>query len=236
MLASSLPNWSLSGFSLSTSLRDALAQARQAVQQTLLRPMELRIDVTDRPDAEVQAELDGLYERLYAAGDRLNGLEAQPLPQPHLQTRIRHVDGETFVYVEDVAQQRLAGYTLFKRLVELNRRADRHLRAPHSRFDTDYQRRGICTALYSQQLDAGQCLISGARQSAGAHALWRALARRYPMHGVSLRDKQLYYLGPGLPKDRLDDLDTRLLLLGKGWSLPALMQATGMREEAAEEI
>src|SRR5690606_10460281 len=150
----------------------------------------------------------------------LHGLDAQRLPQPGLQARIRHVDGETFVYLEDLANQRLAGYTLFKRHVELNRRAAKHLRAPHSRFDVEYQRRGICTALYSQQLDDGQCLISGARQSPGAHALWRALARRYPMHGVSLRDKQLHYLGPGLPLDRLDDLDTRLLLLGRGWTLP----------------
>src|SRR5690606_37081171 len=221
--------WPLGLPRVSVQARKVLAHARLAVHNAIPRPLELRIDVTERPGPDVQAELDGLYQRLYAAGDRLNGLDAQPLPQPNLQTRIRQVDGETFVYVEDVAQQRLAGYTLFKRLVELNRRADRHLRAPHSRFDTEYQRRGICTALYSQQLDQGQCLISGARQSPGAHALWRALARRYPLHGVSLRDKQLYYLGPGLPHDRLDDLDTRLLLLGQGWSLATLTQATGMQ-------
>src|SRR5690606_11941267 len=139
MLSSSLSlsPWPLGLPRLSTHALTALTRARRAVQHAVQRPMELRIDVEERPGPEVQAELDGLYERLYAAGDRLNGLETQPLPQPSLQTRIRHVDGETFVYVEDVAQQRLAGYTLFKRLVELNRRADRHLRAPHSRFDTD---------------------------------------------------------------------------------------------------
>jgi len=34
----------------------------------------------------------------------------------------------------DVAARRLAGTTVFNRLVELNRRADRHLRSPHSRY------------------------------------------------------------------------------------------------------
>lgn len=55
---------------------------------------------------------------------------------------------------------------------ELSRRADPHLRGPHSRYRPDYQRRGTATAVYRWALGIGLCLISGPRHSRGAHALW----------------------------------------------------------------
>lgn len=107
--------------------------------------------------------------------------------------------------------------------------ADRCVRAPHSSFAEAYQRRGLASTLYRWGLGAGLCLISGARQSPAAHALWHALARNHELGCVRLRDKTLTYLGTSLPPDVLNDLHTRLLLLGKGWTLARFADASGMR-------
>ena len=111
--------------------------------------------------------------------------------------RYREADGEWYVYVEDLQRRRLAGYTVFNRLVELDRRADRHLRAPHSRYDTPYQRRGLASAVYRWALQEGWCLVSGARQSPGAHALWHQLcpAARLGLRGSARQGRHLP--GPG---------------------------------------
>lgn len=194
------------------------------------RPAELRIDVVHRPD-ELGRELDDLYRRMQQPGHRLHGMASVPVAPgayPGLVFRHREADGEHYVYAEDVQLRRLAGYTVFNRLVELDRRADRHLRAPHSKYARAYQRRGIATAVYRWWLQGGNCLISGARQSAGAHALWLALARRRPLLHVALRDKTLRQLAPGAAPDLGDDFHTRLILLGEGWSVERLVSDAGM--------
>lgn len=193
----------------------------------LLRAIELRIDVEHAPDA-LEAELQALYDRLYLPGDCLHGIAATPSAQPGLVLRYREADGEYYFYVEDTVRRRLAGYTVFNRLVELDRRADRHLRAPHSKFAPPYQRRGLASAIYRSYLDAGHCLITGARQSPGAHALWHALAADYERGYVELRDKALRYLGSDVTEPVLEDLHTRMVLLGRGWTMAALAEATGM--------
>ncbi|WP_332670746.1 hypothetical protein [Aromatoleum sp.] len=76
-------------------------------------------------------------------------------------------------------------------------------------------------------LDAGFCLISGARQSPGAHALWHALARRHILGFVSLREKRLHYLGEEASEQDRDELETRMILLGKGWTLERLQRIAG---------
>ena len=194
----------------------------------LQQPMELRIDV-ERPVHPDADEFESLHGRLYTPGDRLFGLPADPLDESEFVVRQREADGELYVYVEDTRRQRLAGYTTFNRLIEVDRRTDRHVRAPHSRYDAPYQRRGLATAVYQRGLDAGLCLVSGARQSPGAHALWRRLAQRQELGFVDLRDKTLTYLGPDVPPQVLDDLHTRMLLLGQGWTLERFASATGMR-------
>jgi GNAT superfamily N-acetyltransferase len=193
----------------------------------LQRPMALRIDVARpvQPDAD---EFESLYDRLHTPGDRLFGLQAVPLGGPEFVVRQREADGELYVYVEDTRRRRLAGYTTFNRLVEVDRRTDPHVRAPHSRYDAPYQRRGLATAVYQRALDAGLCLVSGARQSPGAHALWQRLARQHELAYVDLRDKRLRYLGPQVSARVLDALHTRMLLLGQGWTLQRLAAATGM--------
>lgn len=193
----------------------------------LLRAIELRIDVDHAPDA-LEAELQTLYDRLYQPGDCLHGIAATPSALPGLVVRFREADGEYYFYVEDTVRRLLAGYTVFNRLVELDRRADRHLRAPHSKFAPPYQRRGLASAIYRRYLDAGHCLITGARQSLGAHALWHALAADYERGYVELRDKALRDLGPQVSETVRDDLHTRMVLLGRGWTMAALGAATGM--------
>ena len=178
---------------------------RQA--RRLAQPAELRIDV-DPPDATIEQELSALHQRLHSPGDALHGLPSTPLP------------GHPGRGVE--------GTTVFNRLVELNRRADRHLRAPHSRYAPAYQRRGLATAVYRWALDGGQCLVSGARQSAGAHALWQRLGRDYPQGYVCLQHKTPCYLGRQVDARVQEALATRRLLLGRGWTLARLAAATGM--------
>ncbi|MBN9424393.1 MAG: N-acetyltransferase [Candidatus Accumulibacter sp. 66-26] len=190
--------------------------------------MELRIDVKHRPD-ELDTELETLYRRLYRPGDSLHGIATIATNFPELVFRYREADGEHYVYVEDVARRRLAGYTVFNRLIEVGRRADPYLRAPHSKYATPYQRRGISTAVYEWGLGRGFCLISGARQSTGANALWHALARRHELGYLDVRDKTLRYLGREVDRKAHDDLHTRMILLGKEWSIERLAALTGMR-------
>lgn len=198
------------------------------------RPLPLRTDV-QLPPEELERELDALQARLQRPGDPLHGLPGRDFGPPDLLLRQRMADGELYLYVEDIARQRLAGYTVFNRLVELDRRADRHLRAPHSRYRAAYQRRGLAGALYRWALrESGWCLISGARQSEGAHALWLALSREHDWGYVDLRHKRLQALGRALdgPQQR-EDLHTRCLLLGRGWSWDGLARHAGLHLPAA---
>jgi hypothetical protein len=190
--------------------------------------LELRIDVQHRPD-ELETELDTLYRRLYRPGNPLHGIATISVNFPEFAFRYREADGEHYVYVEDLARRRLAGYTVFNRLIEVGRRADPYLRAPHSKYAAPYQRRGISTAVYEWALGRGFCLISGARQSPGAHALWQSLARRHELGYLEVRDKKLRYLGQEVDEVVRGDLYTRMIMLGKDWSIERLASLTGMR-------
>lgn len=192
---------------------------------------ELRIDVKQQP-SDIGKELDALYGRLNRPGDALHGLPVACLRFPNLVLRYREADGEHYVYVEDTLRRCLAGYVVFNRLIEVDRRADACLRAPHTKFAPDYQRRGLATAIYRWWLDAGNCLISGARQSAGANALWCALGRRYESFYVDLRDKKLRHLGRWIDSRTQQDLHTRMIMLGKGWDGDRLSERAGMLVES----
>lgn len=191
---------------------------------------ELRIDVVHRP-ADIERQLTQLYGRLGRPDDALHGLPALCVHYPGLVLRYREADGEHYIYAEDKARKCLAGYAVFNRLVELNRRADPHLRAPHIKIAPAYQRRGIATAIYRWWLDSGNVFISGARQSVGAHALWRALGKRYELFHVELRDKRLRYLGHRVDERIRQDLHTRMILLGRDWDRDRLAACTGMLNE-----
>jgi GNAT superfamily N-acetyltransferase len=189
-----------------------------ALPRWLLRPAELRIDVDPRK-ARAADTLLPVHERMRAMDDRLQQMPHFVLDDPGLRARYREADGELYVYIEDVRRGCLVGYTVFNRLIELDRRADRHIRAPHSQYDPAYQRRGLASAVYRWALDQGICLMSGARQSPGAHALWQSLSRQHEAGFVDLRHKRLSYLGHEVAAATLAELHTRMFLLGDGWTL-----------------
>jgi hypothetical protein len=188
----------------------------------------MRIDVAPA-HRDIDAELARLHERMNTPGDALHGMSTFPAGLPDLVFRYREVAGEFYVYVEDVAKGALAGCTVFNRALEVERKAERYLRSPHSRYGSGYQRRGLATAVYSWALQAGLCLISGPRQSVGAHSLWRSLGTAHELLFVQVRDKKLQCLGPRLDGSALDEFDTRMLLLGAGWNLDRFAKVANCR-------
>ena len=154
----------------------------------------------------------------------LGGLRV-PLHLRGLVFRLREADGEYFVYAIDPLRNRIAAYTVFNRLVEVDRRTDRHLRAPHTKVAHGYRRMGIATAIYRWWLDSGRCLMTGARQSAGAHGLWMALARDYELAAVRIdENKRVQQLPMPPPPGFFDALDTRLVLVGRDCRLADFTQ------------
>ena len=75
---------------------------------------------------------------------------------------------------------------------------------------------------------AGTCLMTGARQSAGAHALWRKLTSRHGSGFAAIDGRKLIYLGNQVTPRQLDRLETRMFLLGEGWSLERFQAALKM--------
>ncbi|GGI17111.1 N-acetyltransferase [Oxalicibacterium faecigallinarum] len=193
----------------------------------LSRIMALRIDV-QLPLSELKKELETLYRRLHQPGDILFDLPCLDIQFSDLAFRYREADGEHYVYVEDRKNGCLAGYTVFNRLIELNRRQDKYLRATHSKYAPAYQRKGIASTLYRWWLDGGNCLISGARQSAGAYGLWHSLSEDYALIYVDLRSKTLRFLGREVSPHVREDLHTRMIMLGKDVALETLATHTEM--------
>ena len=182
----------------------------------------MRVDV-ERDAHRLEGELDALYVRLLARVPAA-ALAGVPLAGfPHLRLLRRTAHGEHYVYVHDAQRRCLAGCTVFNRLAGLDRALDAHVRSPHSRLRPAYQRLGLATAIYRDMLERGICLVSGARQSPGAHRLWRALARDYPLSYVRLHGRRIADAGRSIERRVFDDLDTRLLLCGAGWSAARLV-------------
>lgn len=204
-----------------------LAEAVDVLLTALPTILPLRIDVTRNPHG-LQAELDALERRMRRPGDPLHGLPELDLEHRGFRFRHREADGEHYVYVEDAVRGRLAGCTVFNRLVEVDRRADRHLRSPHSRYAAAYQRRGLASLVYRWWLDTHGSLISGARQSPAAYGLWQAMSRRYRMFHVHLEGRALTCLGREVDRQTRDALHTRLVLIGQGLTADSFARRVGM--------
>ena len=185
----------------------------------------MRIDVA-LDHRELDAELAALHARMQHPGDVLHAMAALPSGLPDLVFRYREVDGEFYLYVEDISREVLAGCTVFNRLVEVDRRASRYLRSPHSRYASAYRRRGIASAVYRWALDAGMCLVSGARQSPGAYGLWQSLARTHELSFLQIRDQRLQLLGDKIEPAAFEAFDTRMMLFGAGWTLERFAAVT----------
>lgn len=185
----------------------------------------MRIDVAlDHRDLE--AELANLHARMRSPGDPLHGLPAIAGGRPGFAFRYREADGEFYVYVEDTARGVLAGCTVFNAAFEVERRAARYLRSPHSRYAAAYRRQGLASAVYRWALDAGLCLVTGPRQSPGAHRLWHALAKTHELVFVRTSNKRLQILGPYIEPCAFDAFDTRMMLFGAGWTVSRFAAAT----------
>jgi hypothetical protein len=174
---------------------------------------EVRIDVA-LPEARLGNELAVLERRLPDMIDVLEPMSGIEGLSRGLAVRMREADGERFIYVIDTERDVLAAYVTMNRLVEVNRRADRHLRSPHSKVAEGYRRRGIVSSIYRAWLDSGRSLMSGARQSPAARALWTSLAHGYPSCHVRLDDRRVRLLPEGLPEAVYAQLEVRRVLLG----------------------
>lgn len=71
-----------------------------------LAPLGLRTDV-DFNNEDIERELDALYERMQTPGTPLHGMTLDDDTLPGFRIHTREADGETYVYVEDVAARRL---------------------------------------------------------------------------------------------------------------------------------
>lgn len=209
------------------ALRAPLLRLGSALKALSSR-MELRIDV-ESPPAQVEEELKRLQARF---DQRLRAhCTLLALPVPGLHFWHREADGEHYLYVECTRERRLVGHAVLNRLIEIARPLDPHVRSPHTRIDPAFQGRGIASALYRWALDQGFCLVSGARQSPGAHALWRSLGRQYHLAYVQLVDRELRLLGPHAPTTMRGHLHTRLMLFGVN-ARPAQANAEGKPPDA----
>ncbi|MDZ4101533.1 MAG: N-acetyltransferase [Hydrogenophaga sp.] len=199
---------------------ERLASGRGARSCAHQHTMELRVDV-QWSAASVDDELKSLHARLERSGLLKGGTNIISTQLKGLVLRHREADGEHYIYVEDVARGCLAGYTVFNRLVEVNRSLDRFVRAPHSKYAIGYQRMGVATAVYEWALAQGFCLVSGARQSQSAHALWISLASRHRLEYIEVRNKCIHLLKSPVDPLTRDRLQTRMVLLGEGWEVEA---------------
>lgn len=119
----------------------ATSCARTLLQAFASGVSQLRVDV-ELPEQDLEQELDALYARWISRGSGLTQVDDLHLPGHALTFWMREADGEYFIYVVDPARNRLAAYIVMSRLIELDRRADRHLRSPHSKVAADYRRMG----------------------------------------------------------------------------------------------
>ena len=186
---------------------------------------ELRIDV-DLPADDLEDELAKLYARWFLSDAKLDDLDAGPSLHG-LVFKTRQADGEQFIYVVDPARRVLAAYIVFSRLVEVNRRADKHLRSPHAKVAQAYRRLGITSRVYRWWLDAGRNLMSGERQSPHAHQMWMSLAKDYELAYVRVQDKQILPVDADAPESVVRRLGTRMVLLGRGCDASPFSAARG---------
>jgi hypothetical protein len=183
----------------------------------MLTRFAMRIDVSLH-HRDIEHELASLHARMQRPGDVLHGMPVVALVLPGLALKFREADGEFYVYVEDASNGALAGCTVFGRLLEVDGAAGRHVRSPHSRYADRYQRRGLASAVYRWALQAGLCLVTGPRQSPAAHRLWLSLAGSHELAWVRVQDRRLCIAPPPPDRSTFEDFNTRMLLLGDGWS------------------
>jgi len=177
----------------------------------------MRIDVR-LPPGQIDHDLAALAQRLPALPGPLRAWRpAVPSPATLLW---RSAPSGVYVYVVPADRPGLAGYVAFTRVRVLQG----EVFSPHAKFAADHQRLGLATRIYQWMLDGGACLLSGARQSEASHGLWRSLGRSRPLRFARVTPRTLHDLGTEAPDSAFVDLDTRLLLLGRGRTVDSVVR------------
>lgn len=171
----------------------------------------MRLDVCIT-GAEIEADLAAVQLRMSTGRYPLESLPTMAIDFPGVEFRVRELGTEQRIFSLDAATGRLIGYSVFDILPEGGRSFHGSVRSPHSRYAPQYQGRGIATAVYSWMLAQGRILVSGARQSAGAYALWRSLGRRIVLELVRVRRNEISPVAIGEDDPRFFELDVRLRL------------------------
>lgn len=161
---------------------------------------------------QIEQELTALQARMAHGRHALMKLPVLDMQFPDIEFRVRKIAREQRVYAIDTRCQRLIGYSVFDILPEGSRKLHGTVRSVHSRYAMDYQGRGIATALYTKVLSDGFVLVSGARQSRAAYALWKSLGRRMKFNIVRISPQAIEPLPISERDDRFQDLDVRLQL------------------------
>lgn len=98
---------------------------------------------------------------------------------------------------------------------------------PHSRLLPEHRGKGVMRRLYQHVLDEGYCFISGKRHSVSANRLWESLSRTNPWFLVDRKNlSHLVFLGQDVSPKIAQRKDTRIVLLGKGWTVEKFMKET----------
>ena len=88
---------------------------------------------------------------------------------------------------------------------------------PHTTLAEAYQNQGIASAIYRWFLDDGNSFVSWDAQTKGGNILWRSLARFYPVFMLNMTPWGDKVAIMDRPRNKWN---TRMLMLGKGVSLP----------------
>lgn len=163
-------------------------------------------------NAEIERELADLQARMERGRHALSSLPKLDLHFRGIEFRVRRIGREQRVFALDIHSGRLVGYSVFDILPEGARRFRGSVRSVHSRYAAPYQGRGIASAVYTRVLSEGFVLVSAARQSRAAHALWQSLGRRMRLEVVSVSADAIEPLQISECDRRFSDLDVRLRL------------------------
>lgn len=105
------------------------------------------------------------------------------------------------------------------------------LLTPHATFSEAAQGKGYASSIYTWALSQGLCFLSSGTQSKAANVLWSKLGRTHPWFLVAKKLNQpLAFMGDGagIPRHTLNSYDTRLVMLGKGWSVEKFRKTFGV--------
>lgn len=96
---------------------------------------------------------------------------------------------------------------------------------PHSKLLPEHTGNGLMPRMYQKVLDQGYCFVTGTGHTAAANKLWQSLAKHNPWFMVKeLPGHKFEYIGQDVPEKLAKSTKTRIVILGKGWTVEKLMR------------